>query len=111
MPICNFGRLERMSADLEVNEMDIEEFLKSKDFMKLGQAIEHGNWQVAGMTAQRMQKAAREAGTDAFDRQLISIKQCIAGRKKNEAQNALAFMISKRVQMLKNYESKVEGTE
>lgn len=90
-------------SKLRMEKMEIEEFLKSKDFMKLGQAIEHGNWQVAGMTAQRMQREAKEAGTDAFDRQLIAIKQCIAGRKKTEAQNALAAMVSKRVQMLKNY--------
>lgn len=80
--------------------MDVDEYLKSKDFMKLGQAIEHGNWQVAGMTAQRMQKNAKEAGISDFDRQLIMIKQCIAGRKKTEAQNVLAAMVSKRVQMM-----------
>lgn len=80
--------------------MEIQDFLKSKDFMKLGQAIEHGNWQVAGMTAQRMQKNAKEAGISDFDKQLIMIKQCIAGRKKTEAQNVLAAMVSKRVQMM-----------
>ncbi|MBD5521536.1 MAG: hypothetical protein HDR03_10020 [Lachnospiraceae bacterium] len=35
-------------------------FLKSYDLMKLGQAIEHGNWQVAAMTSQRVQKAAHK---------------------------------------------------
>lgn len=82
--------------------MNTEEFLKSKDFMKLGQAIEHGNWQVAGMTAQRMQKNAKEAGITDFDRQLIMLKQCLAGRKKTEAQNTLASIISKRVSLLKD---------
>lgn len=79
--------------------MTQEEFLKSKDFMKLGQAIDRGNWQVAGMTASRMQKNAKEAEIHDFDRQLIMIKQCIAGRQKNEALNALASMVSKRVQL------------
>lgn len=80
--------------------MDKEEFLKGKDFLKLGQAISHGNWQVAQMTAQRMQKNAKEAGVSEFDRQLIMIKQCIMGRKKTEAQNILAVMVAKRVSLL-----------
>ena len=77
------------------------DFLKGKDFMKLGQAIEHGNWQIAGMTAQRMQKSAKEAQISEFDRQLVMIKQAIAGRKKTEAQNILAAMIGVRVRLLK----------
>ncbi len=84
--------------------MTKSQFLKSKDFMKLGQAIDHGIWQVAGMTAARMQKEAAAAGIHDFDRQLINMKQCIAGRKKSEALNVLASMVSKRVQMLKNIE-------
>lgn len=84
--------------------MEKEDFLKSKEFMKLGRAIEGGNWQVAGMTAMRMQKMAKDSGVNDFDRQLIMIKQCIAGRKKQEALNTLAGMVTKRVMMLKNLE-------
>ena len=80
--------------------MTKEEFLKSKDFMKLGTAINNGSWQVAGMTAQRMQKNAKEAQIDDFDRQLVMIKKCIASRKKNEALNGLAVIVAKRVRML-----------
>ena len=80
--------------------MDKAEFLKSKDFMKVGQAIEHGNWQVAAMTASRMQKDANECELSDFSRQLIMLKQCIAGRKKTEAQNALAAIVARRVKML-----------
>ncbi len=88
--------------------MDKEEFLKSKDFMKLGQAIEHNNWQVAGITAQRIHKNSKEIGLSEFDRNLIMIKQCIASRKKTEAQNALAHIIAKRVQMLEEYIYKID---
>lgn len=80
--------------------MTKEQFLKSKDFMKLGRAINEGMWQMAGMTAARMQKDAKEVGVADFDRNLIMIKQCIMGRKKTEAQNALATIINKRVAML-----------
>jgi len=83
-----------------------EDFLHSYDFMKLGQAIEHGNWQVAGMTAARIQRNAKEAEVSDFDRQIISLKQCIGSRQKLQAQNILAAIITKRVQMLKKYENK-----
>lgn len=86
--------------------MNREEFLKSKDFMKLGQAIDHGQWQIAGMTAQRMQRNA--AGIDGLnmERNLIGIKQCIASGNKNEAQNILAQMVAKRVKMLKEIQDR-----
>ena len=80
--------------------MTTEEFIKSKDFMKLGQSIEHNNWQLAGMIAQRMQRNAKSAGVSDFDRQLVMIKQCIGGRQKTEALNALAGIVNKRVKML-----------
>ena len=79
----------------------METFLKSLDFMKLGQAIEHENWQVAGMTAQKMQKRAKEAGIDSFDRQLSNIKQCVAQRNKKQAQDILAVIVAKRTQLMK----------
>lgn len=82
------------SADLKA------EFLRCKDFMKLGQAIEHNNWQIAGMTVSRMQKNAKECGVTDFDRQFIMIKQCIANRKKTEAQNTLALVVAKRVKLM-----------
>ena len=81
-----------------------EEFLKSKDFMKLGQAIEHDIWQVAGMTAQRIQANAKSVGLNDFDRQLIMIKTC----KKAEALNVLASIITKRVQMLNSLNENIE---
>lgn len=82
--------------------MDVNDFLLSKNFMKLGQAIDHNNWQAAGMIAQRMQREAKEAEVGDFDRQLVMIKQCIALRKKTEALNTLAAMVSKRVGMMKS---------
>lgn len=76
--------------------------------MKLGQAIEHDIWQVAGMTAQRIQVNAKSVGLNDFDRQLIMIKTCIAGRKKAEALNVLASIITKRVQMLNSMNENIE---
>ena len=74
--------------------------------MKLGQAIEHGNWQVAGMTAKKLQDNAVLSGVTDFDRSLVMLKQCIAGRKKTEALNALAGVVAKRVSMINALDKK-----
>ena len=79
-------------------------FLKSYDFMKLGQAIEHGNWQVAAMTSQRMQKAAQELEMDMFVRQLTNIRQCIMHKQGKSAKDILALMVARRAQMLNDIE-------
>ena len=86
-------------------EDQLELFLKSLDFMKLGQTIEHENWQIAGMTAQKLQKHAKEAGTALFDRQFINIKQCIGQKNKKQAQDILAVIIAKRTKLLKERET------
>lgn len=79
-------------------------FLKSYDFMKLGQAIEHGNWQVAAMTSQRMQKTAQELNMDMFVRQLTNIRQCIMHKQGKAAKDILALMVARRAQMLNDIE-------
>lgn len=75
-------------------------FLHSYDFMKLGQAINHQNWQVAAMTVQRMQRNAQELEMDAFVRQLTNIRQCIMHKQARQAKDILAVMMAKRAQML-----------
>lgn len=80
--------------------MTREEFLKSKDFMKLGQAINHKNWQVAGMTCMRLQKNAAEAGITEFTLNLTGLKQCIIHKEAKQALDILAVVVSKRVKML-----------
>lgn len=42
--------------------MEITDFCKSLDFMKLGQAINHNNWRAASSVLQRMQKQYEETG-------------------------------------------------
>ena len=77
-----------------------QEFLKSNSFMKLGQAIEHGNWKVAAMTVQRMQKTVQELEMDTFARQLNNIRQCIIHRQGKQAKDILALMVANRAKML-----------
>ena len=62
--------------------MEITDFCKSLDFMKLGQAINHNNWRAASSVLQRMQK------------------QCLLHRDQLAAKNALAGVIARRTQIL-----------
>lgn len=83
---------ERTEAELS--------FLKSYDFMKLGQAINHQNWQVAAITLQRMQKNAQELELDSFVRQLGNIRQCVLHKQARQAKDVMAVMMAKRAQLL-----------
>lgn len=78
-----------------------QNFLRSYDFLKLGQAINCQNWQVAAMTVQCMLKSVQELGLDEFERQLVNIRQCIMHRQGRQAKDILALMSAKRVQLLK----------
>lgn len=80
--------------------METTDFCKSLDFMKLGQAINRQNWQIAVSTLQRMQKQAKETGCDAFDRNFIQLKQCLMHKEQLAAKNILALIIAKRTQIL-----------
>ena len=68
--------------------------------MKIGQAVEHGNWQSAAMTLRRMQDNAAQCGVSDFDRMFTMLRQCVVSRKKAEAQNVLASVVAKRVALL-----------
>lgn len=76
------------------------EFYKSLDFMKLGQAINRGNWQVAAMTARRMEQNAKNAEITEFNQQFIGIKQCINRKDAISAKQILAIMVAKRAKYL-----------
>lgn len=79
-----------------------QEFLQSYDFMKLGQAINHRNWQVAAMTVQRMQKRIGELELHTFERQFVGIRQCILHKQDKQAKDILALVMAKRAQLLKS---------
>lgn len=87
------------------NESARLEFLKSYDFMKLGQAVNHKNWQVAAMTVQRMQSRIKELELDVFERQFTGIRQCILHKNDKQAKDILALVMAKRAQFLKAYDS------
>lgn len=79
---------------------DVLIFLRSYDFMKLGQALNRENWQIAMMTLQRMQKKTQELEFHVFDRQFMNIRQCIVHKQGKSAKDILALMMAKRAQLL-----------
>ena len=76
------------------------EFLKSLDFMKLGQAINRGQWQAAAMTIRRLDMKAKEVEIAEFEKNFTGIRQCINRRDGNEAKQILAIVINKRARHL-----------
>ena len=96
-------------ADMENDKQVQFNFLKSYDFMKLGQALDHKNWQIAAMTVQRMQKGAQEAGLAVFERQFSSIRQCIIHKQGKQAKDILALVIAKRAQLLNQHASEADA--
>lgn len=101
------NREEMISTENTDNKERMQlNFLKSYDFMKLGQALDHKNWQIAAMTVQRMQKGAQEAELETFDRQFINIRQCIIHKQGKQAKDILALVTAKRAQLLNQYTAK-----
>lgn len=84
--------------------MEITDFCKSLDFMKLGQAINHNNWRTAVIVLQRMQKQYAETGDSRFDRSFVNLRQCLLHRDQLAAKNALAGVIARRTQILNHQE-------
>lgn len=78
----------------------VEEFLKSKDFMRLENQINKGQWQSAIMTITRMQRKVLELDFHDFDRNLLMLRQCVMKKELVSAKNALAIIMSKRVALL-----------
>ena len=76
------------------------EFLKSLDFMKLGQAINRGQWQAAAMTIRRLDMKAKEVEIAEFEKNFTGIRQCINRRDGKEAKQILAIVINKRARHL-----------
>lgn len=76
------------------------EYLKSLDFMRLGQAINREQWQAAAMTIRRLDMKAKEVGMTDFERNYTGIRQCINRKDGNEAKQILAVVVNKRAKYL-----------
>ena len=75
-------------------------FLKSLDFMRLGQALNREQWQAAAMTIRRLDMKAKEVELNDFERNFTGIRQCINRKDGNEAKQILAVVVNKRAKYL-----------
>ena len=85
-----------------MNEEQIA-FLKSYDFMRLGQAIVHGQWQSAAMTVRRMEAKAKELELGDFVRTLGNLRLIIMRKEEVQAKQILSTITARRVQLLNRY--------
>lgn len=82
------------------------EFLKCMDFMRLGQAINHKQWQSASMIVRRLDDMAREAGINDFERAFTGIRQSINRKDIYEAKQIMAIVVNKRAKYLNDMKSR-----
>jgi hypothetical protein len=75
-------------------------FLKCMDFMRLGQAIDHKQWQSASMIVRRLDDMAREAGINDFERAFTGIRQSVNRKDMAEAKQILSIVVNKRAKYL-----------
>lgn len=78
---------------------ELWKFVKSLDFMRLGQAVNGGRWESAMMTIRRMSMQAEKLGLKCFERQFTGIRQNIARKDAAEVKNILSLVIRKRIQI------------
>lgn len=94
VPCC-----EEREAEAEYLEL-LGRFLKGKDFMKLGQAVNRMQWEVAMMTVRRMGQQADRLGIVCYQRSFAGIRQAVSGKDPLQAKQLLAAVIQKRIKLL-----------
>lgn len=92
---------KEMKEEMKEETKELEKFLKSYDFMRIGQSVSRGQWPAAMMALRRMEQEMRRLGLDGMLRQTTQLRAAIAERNEIRAKNALALLIQKRVQMLR----------
>ncbi|MBQ8821636.1 MAG: hypothetical protein IJZ82_03255 [Lachnospiraceae bacterium] len=78
---------------------ELLKFVKSLDFMRLGQAVNTGRFESAMMTLRRMSMQADKLGLVCFERQFTGLRQNIARKDATEVKNILSLVIRKRIQI------------
>lgn len=80
-------------------------FIKSQNFMRIGQAISHQEWQTAAMILRNMRNSANQIGFEGFQRQFLGLSQAINHKNIIEAKQVLTIIANKRATLL-NSENK-----
>lgn len=76
------------------------EYINSIDFMRMGQAIAHEQWQVAFMTLRRLEQEAREIGFSDFGQQFVGLRYAIQREDIEEAKQVLTLITNKRARII-----------
>lgn len=88
---------------------EVIRFIKSYDFMRLGQAISHHQWQVAAMMVRRMEQQTRTKELEGFARPLAGVRQAIMRKDEREAKQLLAAVTARRVRLLEQLQAEQES--
>lgn len=93
-------RPEQESFSEEEWITEVSSFVKGYDFMRLGMAITHKQWQGAAMNIRRMDMQAKKLGVECFMRQFTGLKQNVASRNVLECKQILASVTTRRVKLI-----------
>lgn len=85
-----------MIRDMQQEDL---EFLQSVDFMRVGQAIHHGQWQSAYRILLRMEQKREQLQMEEFKRNFAALKYSIQRKNEREAKQILTLIVNKRAQM------------
>ncbi len=96
-----FKRLRALGVEESTDPEALRAFLEGYDFMKLGQAINRGQWNIAMMILQRMDASVQKFGIRCMIQHLKAVRLAVLGRNVKQAKQALAALIGKRVQFIK----------
>lgn len=96
---CAAGNAEEYLAELR-------RFLEGPEFMRLGHALNAGQWNAASMRVKAIRSKSGELGIRCFDRWLQGIRDCMVRGQKQEALQLMAQVTAKRVQLRKVFEEK-----
>ncbi|MBQ8231735.1 MAG: hypothetical protein IJZ34_07410 [Lachnospiraceae bacterium] len=86
-------------GDAEEQRKEILIFLESYEFMKLGQAVNRGQWDSAMMTLRRMDQKVKKLEIKEFEQPMKGLRLAVSGRNELQAKQILAMLVAKRVRM------------
>lgn len=93
------GEAGNETGDTEERRKELLTFLESYDFMKLGQAVNRGQWDSAMMTFRRMDQKVKKLGMKEFEQPMKGLRLAVSGRNELQAKQILAKLVAKRVRM------------
>lgn len=76
-------------------------FLKSYDFMRLGNLVQQKNWNAAHMAVRRLKEQSEALELQDFARHFANIQRCLGSADQTSILNILTLVTTRRVQLLR----------